>query len=51
MSIYRGWQQSTINVSSPGWQQHWEMDKRYGSNAAYITGLIDAAPWLSGSLM
>ncbi|KAG2421213.1 hypothetical protein HFD88_000829 [Aspergillus terreus] len=45
-AIIQGWQQSTINASSPGWKLEWGIE-----NWNYIPGLIDAAPWISGSII
>ncbi|KAL4931546.1 uncharacterized protein BDV17DRAFT_288618 [Aspergillus undulatus] len=49
-AMTQGWQQSSINASSHGWTREcnsgpdWESDQ-------ILAGLIDAAPWLSGSLV
>ncbi|KAF9892110.1 hypothetical protein FE257_002516 [Aspergillus nanangensis] len=51
-AIIQGWQQSSINASSAGgWQrellpQDWEL-----STLRWAAGVIDAAPWLSGSIL
>ncbi|KAL6238637.1 hypothetical protein BDW75DRAFT_201252 [Aspergillus navahoensis] len=48
-AITQGWQQSTINASS----RYWREQLLPGSlgNEELMAGLIDAAPWLSGSLI
>ncbi|CAI7636544.1 unnamed protein product [Penicillium glandicola] len=50
-AITQGWQQSTINGSSLlGWQNEFSL----GSDSDHdllLVGLINAAPWLSGSLI
>jgi hypothetical protein len=43
----RGWQQSTINASSLFLK--WDVD--FGLDDKLVIGFINAAPWLSGSLM
>ncbi|KAL4968779.1 major facilitator superfamily domain-containing protein [Aspergillus stella-maris] len=45
--------QSSINASSPGWQNEFRPDEdpSYWDNRKLLAGLIDAAPWLSGSLI
>ncbi|KAF7596889.1 hypothetical protein BBP40_011934 [Aspergillus hancockii] len=52
-AITQGWQQSTINASSSGWQHtlHPEGEDKYWESRTLLAGLIDAAPWLSGSLI
>ncbi|PLB46431.1 MFS transporter [Aspergillus steynii IBT 23096] len=50
-AITQGWQQSTINASSPGWQA--ELNDGIGDWKQHkvLAGLIDASPWLSGSII
>ncbi|KAI9040381.1 uncharacterized protein KD926_008338 [Aspergillus affinis] len=50
-AITQGWQQSTINASSPGWQRELKHAGGDWINYRILSGLIDAAPWLSGSLI
>jgi hypothetical protein len=46
---YRGWQQSTINGSALFlWQDDLHLDK---NKDELLIGLINAAPWLSASLV
>ncbi|OJJ29783.1 hypothetical protein ASPWEDRAFT_177523 [Aspergillus wentii DTO 134E9] len=45
-AITQGWQQSTINVTSMDWQIEFGQ-----TDNALLAGLVDAAPWLSGSLL
>ncbi|KAL4887500.1 general substrate transporter [Aspergillus karnatakaensis] len=49
-AITQGWQQSTINVSSRRWQADLQHDGSWEDHQL-LAGLIDAAPWLSGSLI
>ncbi|KAL4872658.1 hypothetical protein BDV12DRAFT_193380 [Aspergillus spectabilis] len=49
-AITQGWQQSTINVSSCQWQADLKHDGGW-ENHQLLAGLIDAAPWLSGSVI
>ncbi|KAJ6178291.1 hypothetical protein N7519_008752 [Penicillium mononematosum] len=46
-AITQGWQQSTINASSLF--LNWEVD--FGLDKKLVIGVINAAPWLSGSLI
>ncbi|KAL2821643.1 hypothetical protein BJX63DRAFT_418018 [Aspergillus granulosus] len=48
-AISQGWQQSSINASSPRWQDEIR-GPEYWIHQRILAGLIDAAPWLSGSL-
>ncbi|KAB8075213.1 hypothetical protein BDV29DRAFT_190429 [Aspergillus leporis] len=52
-AITQGWQQSTINASSHGWKYDLRPPgaEDYWKSRALLVGLIDAAPWLSGSLI
>ncbi|KAL4796063.1 hypothetical protein BDV19DRAFT_398528 [Aspergillus venezuelensis] len=52
-AMTQGWQQSSINASSPGWQNEFrpDGDPSYWDSKKLLAGLIDAAPWLSGSLI
>ncbi|KAK1149741.1 hypothetical protein N8T08_005295 [Aspergillus melleus] len=50
-AITQGWQQSTINAGSPGWQRELEHAGGDWINYRILAGLIDAAPWLSGSII
>ncbi|KAL2844547.1 MFS transporter [Aspergillus pseudoustus] len=59
-AIIQGWQQSTINASSRGWQCLFLLGDepvneeglvKVTRYAMYITCLIDAAPWISGSII
>ncbi|KAL4942533.1 major facilitator superfamily domain-containing protein [Aspergillus oleicola] len=52
-AMTQGWQQSSINASSRGWQNEFrpEGDEYYWNDRKLLAGLIDAAPWLSGSLI
>ncbi|KAB8228805.1 major facilitator superfamily domain-containing protein [Aspergillus alliaceus] len=52
-AITQGWQQSTINASSLGWQDDFtpKDDPGYWERNVLLAGLIDAAPWLSGSMI
>ncbi|KAJ5816965.1 Major facilitator superfamily domain general substrate transporter [Penicillium robsamsonii] len=49
-AITQGWQQSTINGSSVF---EWEKDFKLSNNGSgsFLIGTINAAPWLSGSLI
>ncbi|OQE34532.1 hypothetical protein PENCOP_c017G08193 [Penicillium coprophilum] len=50
-AITQGWQQSTINGSSLlGWEKDLHLDPNNGRDLLVI-GSINAAPWLSGSLI
>ncbi|KAL5341593.1 general substrate transporter [Aspergillus crustosus] len=49
-AITQGWQQSTINASSLRWQSELRQGGNW-ENRQLLAGLIDAAPWLSGSLI
>ncbi|KAL4919762.1 hypothetical protein BDW62DRAFT_216674 [Aspergillus aurantiobrunneus] len=46
-AITQGWQQSSINASSRSWQERFLEE----SNNQILAAFIDAAPWLSGSLI
>ncbi|KAF7164621.1 hypothetical protein CNMCM5623_009078 [Aspergillus felis] len=55
-AVIQGWQQSTINASSRGWQcllllKSEKTDATVSLREMYITCLIDAAPWISGSII
>ncbi|KAL2841757.1 hypothetical protein BJY01DRAFT_236277 [Aspergillus pseudoustus] len=52
----QGWQQSSINVGLRGWQCSLLLDSQDANTPVstyqmYITSLIDAAPWLSASIL
>ncbi|KAJ5154023.1 Major facilitator superfamily domain general substrate transporter, partial [Penicillium coprophilum] len=50
-AITQGWQQSTINGSSLlGWEADLHLDPNNGRDL-FVIGSINAAPWLSGSLI
>ncbi|GMG04615.1 unnamed protein product [Aspergillus oryzae var. brunneus] len=49
---YRGWQQSTINAGSEGWKHDLSpQGEDWTQSHLLLGGFIDAAPWLSGSIM
>ncbi|KAE8383105.1 MFS transporter [Aspergillus bertholletiae] len=52
-AITQGWQQSTINAGSHGWQSTLrpEDQKDFWKHNLLLAGFIDAAPWLSGSII
>ncbi|KAE8349846.1 MFS transporter [Aspergillus coremiiformis] len=52
-AITQGWQQSTINASSSGWKHALNPTGKddYWTTHAFLAGFIDAAPWLSGSMI
>ncbi|KAE8147190.1 hypothetical protein BDV25DRAFT_160939 [Aspergillus avenaceus] len=53
-AITQGWQQSTINSSSSGWKQALLRDddpSYWNNNGLLLAGFIDAAPWLSASII
>ncbi|KAL4802307.1 hypothetical protein BDV18DRAFT_154357 [Aspergillus unguis] len=52
-AITQGWQQSSINASSLSWKNEFrkDSDPKFWDNNQILGGLIDAAPWLSGSLI
>ncbi|KAL5360152.1 hypothetical protein BJX96DRAFT_184377 [Aspergillus floccosus] len=57
-AIIQGWQQSSINASSNGWQcellvspSERNADVSLSQYYRYIASLIDAAPWISASIM
>ncbi|KAJ5689546.1 Major facilitator superfamily domain general substrate transporter [Penicillium macrosclerotiorum] len=47
-AITQGWQQSTINASS---LMGWDTELGLNDNNELLRGLINAAPWLSGSII
>ncbi|KAI9371095.1 hypothetical protein BJX61DRAFT_548546 [Aspergillus egyptiacus] len=55
-AIIQGWQQSSINASSRGWQcelLHHASDGRIDetTHGRYMASLVDAAPWISASVI
>ncbi|EIT75055.1 permeases of the major facilitator [Aspergillus oryzae 100-8] len=49
---YRGWQQSTINAGSEGWKHDLSpQGEDWTQSHLLLGGFIDAAPWLSGSII
>ncbi|KAL4888297.1 MFS transporter [Aspergillus ambiguus] len=54
-AIIQGWQQSTINAASRGWQCSLLLDSSddfcINTYQMYMTCLTDAAPWISGSII
>ncbi|PYH43989.1 uncharacterized protein BP01DRAFT_358164 [Aspergillus saccharolyticus JOP 1030-1] len=52
-AIVQGWQQSSINATSQAWQAalHYDGDKSDWGAHQLLVGLVDAAPWLSASVV
>ncbi|OGM51380.1 MFS transporter [Aspergillus bombycis] len=51
-AITQGWQQSTINASSGGWKHDLHpQGEDWTHQHLLLGGFIDAAPWLSGSMI
>ncbi|KAE8360789.1 hypothetical protein BDV27DRAFT_167456 [Aspergillus caelatus] len=51
-AITQGWQQSTINAGSGGWKHDLQpKGEDWTHDHLLLAGFIDAAPWLSGSII
>ncbi|KAB8275623.1 hypothetical protein BDV30DRAFT_225046 [Aspergillus minisclerotigenes] len=51
-AITQGWQQSTINAGSGGWKNDLQpKGEDWTHHHLLLSGFIDAAPWLSGSII